>query len=180
MLSPEKSQRLRAFLATLPDSIAARLADAVARDRASGGRGLPHDLILDALRATHVSAGDLERARADFLSALPMQRAGIFAGGPRFADFTQVLDRERAERGLGAARLLAATSSHGLAQRQARDEAMAHLKRYNDDIVRELRTAQGPRRALVEHRLELAAELTALLFGAAEAEALRRRAASAA
>ncbi len=49
-LAREKRVRLYAFLGTLPDSVAAQLADAVERDRASGGTGLPYADILTGLR----------------------------------------------------------------------------------------------------------------------------------
>ena len=50
MLSPEKSALLRSLLSGLPPVAAARLAKAVEVDRLAGGRVLPHDLILNALR----------------------------------------------------------------------------------------------------------------------------------
>lgn len=50
MLSPQKADLLKAFLAGLPESIGLRLAKAVEVDRLTGGNVLPHDLILDALR----------------------------------------------------------------------------------------------------------------------------------
>lgn len=49
-LSREQRARLYAFLGTLPDSVAAKLADAVERDRISGGTGLPYADILTGLR----------------------------------------------------------------------------------------------------------------------------------
>ncbi|MBV8978093.1 MAG: hypothetical protein JO261_12785 [Alphaproteobacteria bacterium] len=50
MLSPEKSAQLRSLLGTLPPPAAARLARAVEVDKLGGGRVLPHEMILDALR----------------------------------------------------------------------------------------------------------------------------------
>ncbi|MEI9932740.1 MAG: hypothetical protein WDM89_19955 [Rhizomicrobium sp.] len=50
MLTPQKTARLRSFLGALPPNAAARLAKAVEIDRLTGGRSLPHELILDALR----------------------------------------------------------------------------------------------------------------------------------
>lgn len=49
-LSEEKQRQLEAFLSGLPSKHAVTLADAIERDRLAGGRGLPHDLILNALR----------------------------------------------------------------------------------------------------------------------------------
>jgi len=50
MLSAEKMNLLRAFLGTLPEHLAERLAEAVEVDRLMHGTILPHDSILDALR----------------------------------------------------------------------------------------------------------------------------------
>jgi len=50
MLSPEKSAQLKSFLGMLPSMAAAKLARAVEVDRLAGGKMLPHDMILDALR----------------------------------------------------------------------------------------------------------------------------------
>jgi hypothetical protein len=52
MLTPEKSKQLETLLSRLPEAAATRLAKAVEVDRMSGGRVLPHDLILNALRPT--------------------------------------------------------------------------------------------------------------------------------
>jgi hypothetical protein len=50
MLTLEKSKQLEAFLSRLPEAAALRLAKAVETDRLAGGRTLPHELILGALR----------------------------------------------------------------------------------------------------------------------------------
>jgi hypothetical protein len=50
MLTPRTSSLLQSFLRALPQSAAARLTKAVEVDRLSGGKVLPHDLILGALR----------------------------------------------------------------------------------------------------------------------------------
>lgn len=52
MLQAEKAEQLLAFLATLPEPLALRLARAVETDRLAGGRALPHDLVLEGLRPT--------------------------------------------------------------------------------------------------------------------------------
>ncbi|MBI1365779.1 MAG: hypothetical protein GC153_07440 [Alphaproteobacteria bacterium] len=49
-LKPEKRARLLEFLGGLPSGAAAKLFAAIERDRASGGAGLPHDLIIETLR----------------------------------------------------------------------------------------------------------------------------------
>jgi hypothetical protein len=50
-LTAEKLARLRVFLSALPGGVAARLAAAVEADRRAQGQGLPHDFILEILRA---------------------------------------------------------------------------------------------------------------------------------
>ena len=62
-----------------------------------------------------------------------------------------------------------------LAHMIAMEEISRHLIGYNEDLVREMRSAGGPHRAVVERQFELAAELTALIFSPEEAEFLRRR-----
>ena len=49
------------------------------------------------------------------------------------------------------------------------------LRTYNEDVVKELRTADGPRRTVAEQQFELCCSLTAVLFSEEEAELLRRR-----
>ncbi len=50
MLSADKQQLLSGFLCKLPEAVASRLAKAVEVDRLTGGQGLPHEVILGALR----------------------------------------------------------------------------------------------------------------------------------
>jgi hypothetical protein len=52
MLTPKKTALLQTFLGALPQVAAAHLAKAVEADRLAGGRVLPHDMILSALRPT--------------------------------------------------------------------------------------------------------------------------------
>lgn len=56
-LSPRKRERLSAFLGELPVAVALKLFSALEADRASGGKGLPHDAILEDLRRRLVSRG---------------------------------------------------------------------------------------------------------------------------
>ena len=122
----------------------------------------------------------MERAPKEIAAALPSQKTG-FTGSSRASDFTRPADPERVERALRYARLLdgcrrlAAAASFGAKLQDAMDEAMQTLRGYNEDLVKELRTAAGPRREIVETQFQLAAELTALLFTHEEAELLRRR-----
>jgi len=50
MISPERTGLLKSFLGSLPEQIAARLAQAVEVDRLSDGKSLPHEMILEGLR----------------------------------------------------------------------------------------------------------------------------------
>lgn len=63
MLSPQKQEKLAAFLAALPVSAAARLFQAIELDRRTGGDGLPHDLLLADLRAKLLDEGAALPAR---------------------------------------------------------------------------------------------------------------------
>lgn len=49
-LTPEKQKRLLEFLGALPTASAVKLFAALERERASGGEGLPYDLLLEELR----------------------------------------------------------------------------------------------------------------------------------
>ena len=64
MISPERTGLLKSFLGSLPEQIAARLAQAVEVDRLVDGKSLPHEMILESLRpALRRSAG--RRSHAD-------------------------------------------------------------------------------------------------------------------
>jgi hypothetical protein len=137
-------------------------------------------LLKDRAAVGAVMDGFMERAPKEIAAALPSQKMG-FTGSSRISDFSRPADPERVERALRYARLmdgcrrLAAAASFGAKLQDALDEATQTLRAYNEDVVKELRTAAGPRRAIVECQFQLAAELTALLFSAEEAEFLRRR-----
>jgi hypothetical protein len=137
-------------------------------------------LLKDRAAVGAVMDGFMERAPKDIAAALPTQKMG-FTGSSRVSDFSRSADPERVERALRYAKLmdgcrrLAAAASFGAKLQDAIDEATQTLRGYNEDVVKELRTAAGPRREIVECQFQLAAELTALLFSAEEAEFLRRR-----
>lgn len=123
----------------------------------------------------------MERAPREILAALPVHKTGSYGGGPKSPDVSRAPDSEKAERGLRYARLVAAVrpsaaaASFGAAQKDAFDEACMHLKGYSDDIVREVRAAEGPKRAFAEQYFNLAADFVAILFSEEEAETYRRR-----
>lgn len=139
-------------------------------------------LLKDRAAVAETMEGFMERAPKEIAAMLPAQKSGAFGGGPKCADFSRAVDDDKAERGLRYARLVAgcapyaAMGSFGAAQKDAFDEASQHLRGYNEDVIREMRAAEGARRTAVERQFELAASLTELLFSAEEAELLRRRA----
>jgi hypothetical protein len=137
-------------------------------------------LLKDRAAVGAVMDGFMERAPKEIAAALPSQKSG-FTGSSRVSDFSRPADPERVERARRYARLvdgcrrLAVPGSFGAKFQDAVDEATLTLRGYNEDVVKELHTAAGPRRAVAESQFELAAELTALLFSAEEADFLRRR-----
>jgi hypothetical protein len=125
--------------------------------------------------------GFMERAPKEIAAALPSHKAG-FTGGPRVPDFTRPVDPERVERAmryakiLSGTKLLAVPGSFGAKHQDAMDDAAQTLRSYNEDLLKELRTAEGERRTIVEQQYRLAGDLTALVFDESEAEFFRRRA----
>jgi hypothetical protein len=137
-------------------------------------------LLKDRAAVGAVMDGFMERAPKEIAAALPSHKSG-FSGGPRVPDFSRFVDAERVERALRYARLLAGTrhlavpGSFGATHTDAVEEASQVLRSYNEDMLKELRTAEGVRREIVERQYELACELTTLVIGESEAEFLRRR-----
>ncbi|HEY5347920.1 MAG TPA: hypothetical protein VIJ72_06985, partial [Rhizomicrobium sp.] len=119
----------------------------------------------------------MERAPKEIAAGLPMQRGG----GAKGPDFSRAVEPDKLERAARYARLImgsrafAAAASFAAKQKDAHDEATGHLRRYNEDLVKEMRSAQGERRIIVEQQFALSTELTAVLFSEEEAELLRRR-----
>ena len=138
-------------------------------------------LLKDRAAVGAVMDGFMERAPKEIAAAMPSQKAG-FTGGPRVPDFSRHVDPERVERALRYAKLMSGTKhlavpgSFGAKHQDALDEASQTLRSYNEDLLKELRTAEGARREVVERQFQLALEMTGLLFGESEVEFLRRRA----
>ncbi len=138
-------------------------------------------LMKDRAGVAEVLDGFMKRAPKEILAALPTLKTGSYAGGPRAPDLSRPLDPEKVARAQRYAQLvigcksLAAAASIGATLADACDEVMVSLRAYCEDIVRELRAAEGARRPLVEAYFELAAELTTMFFSAEEGEFLRRR-----
>jgi hypothetical protein len=131
------------------------------------------------LLADRVAVGEameklMERAPKELAAALPMQR-----GTGKSADFSRAADAEKRDLALRYVRLVAgcrnfaAAASCAARQKDVAEELCAWLRRYNEDVVKALRVPQTA--AVAEVQFQLAAEITALLFSAEEAELLRRR-----
>ncbi len=137
-------------------------------------------LLKDRAAVGNVMDEFMERAPVEIANALPMRRSGTFST-TRLPDFSRKPDPQKIERGLRYARLIsgcklfAAAASFGASLKKAQDEAADHLLRYNDEVVKELRTAEGPHHDIAQEQLALATQLTSLLFGEQEADLLRRR-----
>ncbi len=138
-------------------------------------------LMKDRAALAEVMDGFMERAPKELAAALPMQKSGSFAGGPKSPDFTKPVDADKTDRALRytqlvvGSRKLATAASFGASAKKADEEMCQLLRSYNEDVVKELRTAEGPRRAVVESQFEFVCALTALLYSEEEVELLRRR-----
>jgi hypothetical protein len=138
-------------------------------------------LMKDRAAVGEVMDGFMEKAPREVLAALPVQTSGSFSGAPKTPDVSRPADPEKSDRALSYARLIAgcrrsaAGASFAASLKKAEEELILTLKTYNDEIVRELRAAEGERRVHADQFFALAAELTALLFSPEEGEFLRRR-----
>ncbi len=116
----------------------------------------------------------MERAVKELGPGLPMQR-----GTGKSADFSRPVDAEKREIAKRYVRLVvgcrnfAAAASFGAKQKDAYEELCAYLRRYNEDLVREMRCPDNA--VVVETQFLFAVELTGLLFSSEEADLLRRR-----
>ena len=114
----------------------------------------------------------MDRAPREIGQALPMHKA-------TGADFSKPLSPAKQEMALRYARLVAgsrnfaAAASFAAKQRATYDDLTATLKRYNEDVVKALKT--DPQHPVANAQFQFCAELTAILFSEEEAELLRRR-----
>jgi hypothetical protein len=138
-------------------------------------------LMKDRAALAEVMDGFMDRAPKELAAALPLQKSGGFTGGPKYPDFSRPADGEKVERALRYARLVigckpfAVAGSFGASVKRAEEEMCQLLRTYNEDVLKELRTADEARRAVAEAQFETASKLTAILFSEEEAELLRRR-----
>jgi len=129
-------------------------------------------LLAERVEIGKVMESFMDRAPREVSAALPMHKA-------TGADFSKPIAAEKKEMALRYARLVsgsrnfAAAASFAAKQRATYDDLGAMLKRYNEDVVKALKTE--PQNQVVLAQYELCTELTALLFSEEEAELLRRR-----
>jgi hypothetical protein len=124
--------------------------------------------------------GFMERAPREIMAALPSQRAS-YSGGPKAPDLVRAPDPDKQRRAMNYAHLIvgtkpyAAAASFGAALKDTGDELVSALGQYNDELLREMRAAEGERHEHALAYFEIAAELTTLLLSPEEGELLRRR-----
>jgi hypothetical protein len=82
MISPERTGLLKTFLGSLPEEIAARLAQAVEVDRLVDGKVLPHEMILESLRPALRRAVGADRTPTP-LRAFCLPFEDLFTVSPR-------------------------------------------------------------------------------------------------
>jgi hypothetical protein len=122
----------------------------------------------------------MEKTPKEIASALPTHKAG-YSGGPRVPDLNYPADPDRVDRAmryatvLSKTKLLAVPGSFGAKHQDALDEACLYLRGYGENLLKELRTAEGARRDVVERQFQLTLDLSRLLFDETEFEFLRRR-----
>jgi hypothetical protein len=138
-------------------------------------------LLKDRAALAEVMNGFMKRAPKEILAGLPTLKTGSYSGGPRAPDISRAPDAEKTDRALRYAKLIAgcrgfaAAASFGASLADAQDEVNTALRTYAEDMLRELRSAEGERRNNAEHFFALATELTTLLLSPEEGEFLRRR-----
>jgi hypothetical protein len=133
-------------------------------------------LLKDRAQTGNVMDGFMDRAMREVAAAMPMQKG---TGGT--ADFSRAIDAEKRELALKYVRLVvgsrnfAAAGSFAAKQKTAFEDIGAYLRRYVEDVMKELRVPDPARRAVAEQQFQLCVELTGLLFSDKEAELLQRR-----
>lgn len=137
-------------------------------------------LLKDRSAVGNVMESFMEKAPKEIAGALPTQKAG-YSGGPRIPDLNRLVDPDKSERAMRYAQVLAQTKllavpgSFGAKHQNAVDDACLYVRSYSEDLLKELRSAEGTRREIVERQFMLSLQLTSLLFDESEAEFLRRR-----
>jgi hypothetical protein len=129
-------------------------------------------LLAERVEIGKVMENFMDRSSREVGAALPMHKA-------TGADFSKIPNAEKREMALRYARLVAgcrnfaAAASFGAKQKAAFDDLCSLLKRYNEDVVKALKTS--PQNGVVTAQFLFCAELTAILFSEEEAKLLQRR-----
>lgn len=138
-------------------------------------------LLKDRAALAEVMDGFMKRAPREMLGALPTQKTGNYAGGPRVPDISKPIDSQKFYRALRYGRLIAgcrsfaAAACFGASLQDAQTEVAVGLRSYTEDMLRELRAAEGDRRKNAEEMFSLAVDMLSLMTSPEEAEFLRRR-----
>lgn len=138
-------------------------------------------LLNDRKAVADVMDGFMERAEKEITAALPTIKSGSYAGGPRIPDLTHGLDAARSARALDYVKLIAgcrsfaAPASFGASNKEAIEQVSVAIKSYVEDLLKEIRAADGDRRTHADQFFSLCVEIVSSLFSAEEAELLRRR-----
>jgi hypothetical protein len=138
-------------------------------------------LLKDRAALAEVMDGYMKRAPREVLAALPTLKTGSYSGGPRIPDISRPPDAEKLDRAIRYAKIItgcrsfAAAASFGASLANAQDEIVAALRSYCEDLLKELRAAEGDKRANAEKYFALAVDLTGMFLSAEEGEFLRRR-----
>lgn len=138
-------------------------------------------LMKDRAFVAEIMESFMERAEREVTLAIPTLKTGAYAGGPRAPDLHRAPDPDKIHRAICYAKLVAgcrpvaAAASFGAGQKETADLLGVMLKTYSEDIVKELRGAEGDHRANAEAFFNVAVELATILFSPEEGEFLRRR-----
>jgi hypothetical protein len=130
-------------------------------------------LMTERVEIGNIMAGFMDRAPKEIGAALPMAKG-------TGADFSKPCGAEKMEMAVRYARLVAgsrnfaAAASFAAKQKTIYEDLCTSLKRYNEDLVRALKS--DPQHTVANAQLALCAELSGILFSDQEAELLRRRA----
>ncbi|NIK87617.1 hypothetical protein FHS83_000935 [Rhizomicrobium palustre] len=122
----------------------------------------------------------MERAPKEIMAALPTHKAG-YSGGPRVPDLNKPVDPDKVDRAMRYGKVLANTKlysvpgSFGAKHQNAVDEVTSFLRSYTEDLLKELRSAEGPRQEVAQAQFQLVLDLTVLLFEPSDADFVRRR-----
>ena len=133
-------------------------------------------LLRDRAQTGAVMDGFMDRAMKEISAALPLQK-----GTGAAADFSRPLTAEKREMALRYVRLVvgsrnfATAGSFAAKQKTTFEEIEVYLRRYVEDVVKEMRVSDPARLAIAEQQFQLCVELTGLLFSDKEAELLQRR-----